>query len=837
MALKSGLLSEGTWALDVLAVLLRDDTTVSWFGLQHMPGLVEVLLEHLRRCLIELFPGEFDDLEVTFEVSGWSTDRKSDDGNNGLLHGASSSSSSAAVGSQNVQVETNSPDEELIFDDKSWDVYGDVDSSMLDWQMGRGDITTHILTHFSHSGSLGFAGDRFFGQNVRHRCKSSVDRASKTVQGVGRTDSQRDEDRLTSNPVDQTTENFFRFSGSDAPGSKTDQFCSGSKAEASAACAAEAVSLANRVFEDPSSCSATKSLGSTAERSGTGSGAETVGSSETDRKPATGCRHSMCRRTQTLEDDDEDRKWLRLQLKRLWSDEGERHDDLVDDSDQGVLSAVGEDQQDTAHRCLALSNVIRGLSFVPGNDSELARHPGVVATLSRLFLFRHQHSRPASSSSVPSSSGHPGGSDVAEVLREDVSLGSHVAQDAPRGSVMAQDVLQGSNIIHDAPCGCGVAQDAPRGSEVVRDVLQGSDMPQDVLQDSYVAQDVLQDSHVAQDAPRGSGVVQDVLQGSDMAQDVLQDSHVAQDAPRGSWVVQDVLQGSDMAQDVLQDSHVAQDAPRGSGVVQDVLQASDMAQDVLQDSHVAQDAPRCSHVGQEALVGSTVGQDAPRCSHVAEVLREDALVTFANISGQLELESYPEEICITVLDGLLHWASCRAPCAVDLLPNATHRRDPVSAQRLALEALCKLCVTDSNVDLLLATPPFQRVVAILGNLFGAMANPDCDQVWREFAIVLASSLVAVDPGIARALALHRSTIPVLVGFVEEAAAGESTPGTSADMVRRATAVLRAVAELPEGRSELARYYQCRILQLAVSSALDTTVLGTFANILHICSAV
>ena len=777
MALKSGLLSEGTWALDVLAVLLRDDTTVSWFGLQHMPGLVEVLLEHLRRCLIELFPGEFDDLEVTFEVSGWSTDRKSDDGNNGLLHGASSSSSSAAVGSQNVQVETNSPDEELIFDDKSWDVYGDVDSSMLDWQMGRGDITTHILTHFSHSGSLGFAGDRFFGQNVRHRCKSSVDRASKTVQGVGRTDSQRDEDRLTSNPVDQTTENFFRFSGSDAPGSKTDQFCSGSKAEASAACAAEAVSLANRVFEDPSSCSATKSLGSTAERSGTGSGAETVGSSETDRKPATGCRHSMCRRTQTLEDDDEDRKWLRLQLKRLWSDEGERHDDLVDDSDQGVLSAVGEDQQDTAHRCLALSNVIRGLSFVPGNDSELARHPGVVATLSRLFLFRHQHSRPASSSSVPSSSGHPGGSDVAEVLREDVSLGSHVAQDAPRGSVMAQDVLQGSNIIHDAPCGCGVAQDAPRGSEVVRDVLQGSDMPQDVLQDSYVAQDV------------------------------------------------------------LQDSHVAQDAPRGSGVVQDVLQASDMAQDVLQDSHVAQDAPRCSHVGQEALVGSTVGQDAPRCSHVAEVLREDALVTFANISGQLELESYPEEICITVLDGLLHWASCRAPCAVDLLPNATHRRDPVSAQRLALEALCKLCVTDSNVDLLLATPPFQRVVAILGNLFGAMANPDCDQVWREFAIVLASSLVAVDPGIARALALHRSTIPVLVGFVEEAAAGESTPGTSADMVRRATAVLRAVAELPEGRSELARYYQCRILQLAVSSALDTTVLGTFANILHICSAV
>lgn len=49
MALKSGQLMESTWALDALSVLLFDDHTVVYFGLQHLPGLLDVLLEHFRR--------------------------------------------------------------------------------------------------------------------------------------------------------------------------------------------------------------------------------------------------------------------------------------------------------------------------------------------------------------------------------------------------------------------------------------------------------------------------------------------------------------------------------------------------------------------------------------------------------------------------------------------------------------------------------------------------------------------------------------------------------------------------------------------------------------------
>jgi len=633
MALKSGLLSETTWAVDVLAVLLRDDVTIAWFGLQHLPGLTEVLLEHFRRCLIELFPGDFDDLEVMCDTSPCSAsspsqsskDSKTSCGDEDLL-----SSCSFKL----VHVETDSPDEEVVFDDKRWDVYGDVDSFMLDWQLGRGDLTTHIQTHFNRLGSLDFAGNRFFGWSGRP--KLSIDDAAERSQEVGGVDNQRTEHSVVSS-VEKIAANCSSSSGKDDPGTVTEHLGISSSIESavsdslgSADKNKEHLSLSSEVSEPLES--------SYKEKFGSSSGAETVPSSDAMKPLATGCKHEICRSTLASEDaDDDDRKWLRLELKRLWCDGWEKHDDLDQDQDPSVLYVVADDHQQTSSRCLALSNVIRGLSFIPGNDLELARHPGVVATLSRLLLFRHQHSRPGTKS--------------------------------------------------------------------------------------------------------------------------------------GAYL--------------------------------------------------------------DDIVVGRPGFD------VAELLREDALVTIANIAGQLELACYPEEICVPILDGLLHWASCRTPCAVDPLPSASHHRDPVSAQRLALEALCKLCVTDANVDLLLATPPFDRVVSILGSLLGAMANPDCDQVWREFAIIFASSLVAGDPGVARALALHRCTIPVLVGFVE-AAVAESAPsavGTSADMVRRATAVLCAVAELPEGRSDLARNYQSRLLQLAVASSLDSAVLSTYAHILHICSGV
>ena len=55
MCLKSGLLAESSWAIDVLSILLNDETTCMYFGLQHTPGLLEVVLEHFKCCLNVIF--------------------------------------------------------------------------------------------------------------------------------------------------------------------------------------------------------------------------------------------------------------------------------------------------------------------------------------------------------------------------------------------------------------------------------------------------------------------------------------------------------------------------------------------------------------------------------------------------------------------------------------------------------------------------------------------------------------------------------------------------------------------------------------------------------------
>lgn len=55
MCLKSGLLAESSWAIDVLSILLNDDSTSAFFSLSNMPGMLEAVLEHFKCCLNEIF--------------------------------------------------------------------------------------------------------------------------------------------------------------------------------------------------------------------------------------------------------------------------------------------------------------------------------------------------------------------------------------------------------------------------------------------------------------------------------------------------------------------------------------------------------------------------------------------------------------------------------------------------------------------------------------------------------------------------------------------------------------------------------------------------------------
>lgn len=229
-------------------------------------------------------------------------------------------------------------------------------------------------------------------------------------------------------------------------------------------------------------------------------------------------------------------------------------------------------------------------------------------------------------------------------------------------------------------------------------------------------------------------------------------------------------------------------------------------------------------------------------------LREDALVCCANIAGGVELAGQPEAVARPLLDGLLHWSVCPAAVAGDA-PPAAAASSPLSPRRLALEALCKLCVTDANVDLVLATPPRGRIAALCAGLARDLCRPERPVV-REFAVNLLHYLAGAGGAAAREVALHAPAVAQLVAFIERAehtalgvanqhgvAALRDNPdamGTSLDMLRRAAATLLRLAEHPENRP-LIRRHERRLLSLVMSQILDQKVAHELADVLYHCS--
>jgi AT-rich interactive domain-containing protein 1 len=226
-------------------------------------------------------------------------------------------------------------------------------------------------------------------------------------------------------------------------------------------------------------------------------------------------------------------------------------------------------------------------------------------------------------------------------------------------------------------------------------------------------------------------------------------------------------------------------------------------------------------------------------------IRENMLVAIANISGYLDLSVYDEPVSRPVLDGLLHWAVC---------PSA-HGQDPfspmsnssmLSPQRLALESLCKLCVTDANVDLVIATPPFSRLEKLCAVLTKHLCKNE-DQVLREFSVNLLHYLASADSAMARTVAKQSPCVSYLVAFIEQAeqtALGVANQnginflrenpdsmGTSLDMLRRAAGTLLHLAKHPDNRPLFMQQEQ-RLLGLVMSHILDQQVALIVSRVLY-----
>ncbi|XP_028858418.1 AT-rich interactive domain-containing protein 1B isoform X3 [Denticeps clupeoides] len=226
-------------------------------------------------------------------------------------------------------------------------------------------------------------------------------------------------------------------------------------------------------------------------------------------------------------------------------------------------------------------------------------------------------------------------------------------------------------------------------------------------------------------------------------------------------------------------------------------------------------------------------------------LRENTLVTLANIAGQLDLSLYPESVCLPILDGLLHWMVCPSAEAQDPFCTAGGFSSSLTPQRLALECLCKLSIQDSNVDLLLATPPFSRQERLYGTLVRHISERR-SQVCREMAVAVLSNLAQGDSTAARAVALQKGSVGALVGFLEDSVAMaqyQQSPHNllhagppphpeppSINMMCRAAKALLALAQVEENRADFV-LYESRLLDISLSSVLNLGVAAIMCEVL------
>ncbi|KAJ8270971.1 hypothetical protein GJAV_G00121320 [Gymnothorax javanicus] len=631
MSLKSGLLAESTWALDTINILLFDDSTVSSFSLSQLPGFLELIVEYFRRCLIEIF-GILEEYEVG--TIGQKT----------LL--------GPAVDPEEEEEESAGPEEE-----REWEPKAETEEAKQEAEPAEAPPTGEDESE-----------TRKEKPPLELTVKDEVEEEEEEEEGeeerAGREDTPSDQPARAQEPRPKQASKYDRLplkvmeegedeAEKDSPAQDVSDRLGPVQSFTSGllhwqAGGGDSTAHIQTHFERRSE--------EEEEGEGEGGGAKRGGEGE-EKEKEEGAGSSI---TATIDDvlcarqpSDSEEAPPPTGSERAFPfrsrlEAGRGHVTLLEDEprswDEAPLSTAAAWQDTLAKRCICVSNVVRGLSFVPGNDAEMSRHPGLVLVLGRLVLLHHEHPE-----------------------RKRPPQTYQRAEERERGVACSKD----------------------------------------------------------------------------------------------EW-------------------------------------------------------------WWDCLA----------------TLRENTMVTLANISGQLDLSPYPESICLPILDGLLHWMVCPSAESQDPFPGAGPN-STLTPQRLVLECLCKLSVLDGNVDLLLATPPFsrqERLYSVLVRHVGDRRN----QVCREMAVAVLSNMALGEGLAARAIALQKGSIGNLIGFLEDSVAmsvaqyqqgllHHSEP-PSVNMMCRAAKALLAMARVEENRPEFV-LYEGRLLDIAISSVLNSSVAAILCEVL------
>lgn len=730
MCLQSGLLSESTWALDVLNILLFDDSSIQWFSLAYLPGLLNMLLDHFQKSLTDMFDSkkfsgrpakpqlksenkkilsknvEGDGSTAAAATVADNNDDDDEEDEDGLLKDSKECVDLGQVTKQpnpnerlvvfhsmtnytmcsrkGVPVRIKEADDDIfVLDSKrSWDLHADVDQQIHIesendvWSYGHiePDPYTHIIDPFKGEFvNIPFA--KYIKSSDRKR-KASADETNdknKTVTSDTPKSANGDSKKSTvNNPNLSVVKEEKIEETNDEP----------KVVDTTDADKAVAIEKTTDPKPEPMETNENESAATTTKNSEDSTSKVSSESSEPSKKEQSPVMDSDCREVdmeleklsngpqsndatanaKESESKKSDNTTNTFDVKKTIQDPAEtlkrrRIGDYEDECyarDEASLYLISESQDTVARRCLSISNILRNLTFVPGNETVFANSETFLAILGRILLLHHKH---------------------------------------------------------------------PVRTQTIRNYDREDDND---FSDSCSS-----------------------LQGEN------------------EWWWDYLIQ-----------------------------------------------------------------------------LRENMMVAVANIAGHMQLANYEEIIARPCLDGLLHWAICPSAHGQDPFPSSGPT-SVLSPQRLALEALCKICVTDANVDLVIATPPFSR----LENLCSVLTRHLCkneDQVLREFSVNLLHYLASAESSMARTVALQSPCISYLVAFIEQAeqtALGianqhginylrenPDSMGTSLDMLRRTAGTLLHLARHPDNRPLFLQQEQ-RLLGLVMSHILDQQVALIISRVL------
>lgn len=887
LSLKSGLLAESTWALDTLNILLYDDSTYGYFGLNTLPGLLEVLTEHFRHCLMQMFE-EFRDLEEGFShkhqnqkgfkdslvpsirdsmKENIDSGEECQESKNDKLAVFQLSGPNYTVISRKglpVRIDQNPPDSSVL-DLKEWDVFSHFDIKSEHWSAGHGNITDHILTHLESGNSNRFLSEKFRRKRtsqldddfVEKMCDDHSKQKKKcTVENITIKEAQHNEKCVESCQNDtkdtQLLEKEYVLLVNEVKESESkvdlethkpvgeisisgvdhssvyigDRKCKEKspisdpayiKSEVTDVTESHVKNIPNDVEEQSKPVARDKKAEADKEEFKTESAVDVsvvVKSNETHVRIVADGGEPMASGVESgdnpkpLENGDIEEPKLSPMVNHMGSDNSPTNVNGLKTTSEANSQKTDDAENDNC------SNSSPPVLKAECLDSDEEMVTGGI-------------SEPMNSTANNSSVGANMEVDTTAVMETSVNDETKEVEIASSraGESGAEDKVDADHVFDE------------NSTRLIK--INGLDEGMAVVNESYVSEtEELSASIVTEMLKEDENTEEEAFQRDDPPLCVTPESR--DELGRRCVCISNIIRSLSCVPG--NEARIC----RHLGIMRVLGQLL-----LLHHSHPEKPAPRklpCGDEEEEREEPPRVYDDEHWWWDYLDQLRENTLVILANICGHLRLGNFSEQVCFPLLEGLLHWVICPASVARDPLPTLPPG-SVLSPQRLVLEALCKLCIHEINVDLLLATRPVRRLLELYSVLVRLLADRN-HQITREFAIVLLSLLVAGESSAARAIALQHPSVSLLVDFLETAEHNalaianqqglevlQSNPeimGTSLDMLRRAATILLHMAHVPDNRKMFMRQ-QSRLLNLVMSQILDQSVSNILSEVLFECS--